>query len=123
MDKNLEIRELFEKNEIDDLKRFINQRQCLNTSNSALIYLFHIVQSAGILTTSIGAGYGIEELVWAGTSLNVVATLISVFEKTNETISKKLMKNIKAIRDGVYVDEDTIAEDDDKSKPLLDSKV
>ena len=95
----------------------------MNTSNSALIYLFHIVQSAGILTTSIGAGYGIEELVWAGTSLNVVATLISVFEKTNETISKKLVKNIKAIRDGVYVDEDTIAEDDDKSKPLLDSKV
>jgi hypothetical protein len=115
-----EIKSIFEGNEVDDLKRFISQRQCLNTSNTAMMYLFHIVQAAGILTTAIAAGYGIEGLVWIGVGLNTTATLISVFEKTNEGISKKLMKNIQSIRDGLYVDEETIVlESEKKTTPLL----
>jgi hypothetical protein len=31
--------------------------------------------------------------------------MINIFEKTNNGISKKLMKDIQAIKDGTYVDE------------------
>ena len=109
-----EINEIFERNEIDDLKRFVSQRQCLNTSNTVMLYVFHIVQAAGILTTAIAAGYQIEGLVWVGVGLNTAATLVSVFEKTNESISKKLLKGIQSIRAGTYVDEETIEMDSEK---------
>jgi hypothetical protein len=122
MSKSNEINEIFEKNELDDLKRFISQRQCLNTSNTAMMYLFHVIQAAGILTTAIAAGYRIEGLVWVGVGLNTSATLVSVFEKTNESISKKLLKGIHAIRTGTYVDEETLEmESEKKTTPLLDS--
>jgi hypothetical protein len=120
--KAVEINDIFEKNEVDDLKRFISQRQCLNTSNTAMMYLFHIIQAAGILTTAIAAGYQIEGLVWVGVGLNTSATLVSVFEKTNESISKRLLKGIQAIRAGNYVDEETIEmESEKKTTPLLES--
>jgi len=37
--------------------------------------------------------------------LNVAATLIHSYEKTNNTILGKLMTDIDRIRDGTYVDE------------------
>jgi esterase/lipase len=83
------------------------------------MYAFHIVQAAGVLTTTIAAGYDIKELVWVGASMNVIATLIQVFEKTNESVSKTLMQNINDIRNGMYVDEGMIAPDDEKRTPLL----
>ncbi len=76
----------------------------------ALIYLFHIIQSAGILTTTIAAGYDMKSLVWAGVGLNILASLINVFEKTNNSISKRLMADIQAIKDGSFVDEGTVVE-------------
>ena len=82
------------------------------------MYLFHILQSAGILTTTIATGYNIRELVWVGVGLNVLSTLINVFEKINTSVSTKLMKDITAIREDKYVDEGTIVNDvkDDKKK-------
>ena len=100
-----EIQTIFDNNKINDLHRFLNKRQCLNTTNSYLIYLFHLVQSAGILTTSIAAGTNNTELVWIGVGLNIFATLINVYEKTNNSISSKLLSDIKLIRDNHYVDE------------------
>lgn len=75
-----------------------------------LIYLFHIVQSAGILTTTIAAGYDMKSLVWIGVGLNILASLINVFEKTNNSISKALLKDIQAIKDGTFLDEGTTVE-------------
>lgn len=118
-----EIQSIFEKNKLDDLKEFMGKRKCLNAWNMALIYLFHIVQSAGILTTTIAAGYDMKSLVWVGVGLNITATLINVFEKTNTSISKHLMKDIQAIKQGTYVDESEMIEivnkKDDKETPLL----
>lgn len=119
---SLEIKTIFEKNKLDDLKEFMNKRKCLNTWNMALIYMFHIVQSAGILTTTIAAGYDMKLLVWVGVGLNITATLINVFEKTNSSLSKSIMKDIQAIKDGTFVDESAVelpAAKDDKSAPLL----
>ena len=78
-----EIRVLFEQNELNDLKRFMNKRECLNSSNMVLIYLFYLVQSAGILTTTIAAGYNEKYLVWVGVGLNVIASFINISEKIN----------------------------------------
>ena len=90
----------------------------------ALVYLFHIVQSAGILTTTIAAGYDMKELVWVGVGLNIMASLLNVFEKTNNSMSKHLLKDINAIKEGTYVDEGTLVETVEKKEqetkePLL----
>ena len=107
---NTEIQVIFETNKLNDLKGFIKKRKCLNEWNMALVYLFHIVQSAGILTTTIAAGYDMKILVWVGVGFNILASLINVFEKTNNGISKHLLKDINAIKDGTYIDEGTMVE-------------
>ena len=107
---NTEIQAIFEVNKLNDLKAFMNKRKCLNEWNMVLIYLFHIVQSAGILTTTIAAGYDMKLLVWVGVGFNILASLINVFEKTNNGISKHLLKDINAIKDGTYVDEGIMVE-------------
>ena len=104
-DITLEIQTIFDNNKINDLNRFLAKRQCLNTTNSYLIYLFHLVQASGILTTSIAAGTNNRELVWIGVGLNIFATLINVYEKTNNSISSKILNDIKLIKDNHYVDE------------------
>ena len=111
-DITLEIQTIFDNNKINDLKRFLTKRQCLNTTNTFLVYLFHLVQSAGILTTSVAAGSNNTELVWVGIGLNIFATLINVYEKTNNSISAKLLSDIKLIKDNHYVDEGVLIETD-----------
>jgi len=110
-----EIRNIFNQNKISDLKKFLNKRSCLNKTNHVLVYLFHIIQSAGVLTTTIAAGYNMKELVWIGVGMNILASLINVFEKTNDTMSKRILKDIQAIKTGTYVDEGTIIDIDTKS--------
>jgi hypothetical protein len=123
---SVEIQTILEKNKLDDLKEFIGKRKCLNSCNLTLIYLFHIVQSAGILTTTIAAGYDMKEFIWVGVGLNIMATIINAFEKTNSAVSKGLLKDINAIRDGTYVDESSIEmpemKKDEKGAPLLANK-
>jgi hypothetical protein len=114
VDKNrdiaLEIQTIFDNNKINDLNRFLDKRQCLNTTNTYLVYLFHLVQASGILTTSIAAGTNNTELVWVGVGLNIFATLINVYEKTNNSISAKLLSDIKLIKDNHYVDEGVLVD-------------
>ena len=111
-DISIEIQNIFDDNRINDLNRFLRKRQCLNTANSYFVYLFHLVQSAGILTTSIAAGTNNTELVWVGIGLNIFATLINIYEKTNNSISAKLLNDIKLIKSNHYVDEGFIVETD-----------
>lgn len=109
-DISLEIKNIFDNNKLDDLKRFLKKRKCLNTSNSFLVYLFHIVQSVGILLTSYATGNNNTNLIWVGVSLNFLATLIHVFEQTNNSFLKKLMIDIKSIKDNNYIDEGELVE-------------
>ena len=125
-DVSLEIQTIFEANKLNDLKEFIDKRKCLNSWNIALIYLFHIVQAAGILTTTIAAGYDMKEIIWIGVGFNLLASLLNVFEKTNSSISKGLMKDIQAIKEGTFVDEGTIElpnkDSNSLKEPLLGKK-
>jgi hypothetical protein len=120
-DISKEIQQIFDNNELEDLKIFIKKRHCLNNFNISLMYIFHIVQSVGILTTTLAAGYNQVYLIWIGVSLNVLASLINVFEKNNNTMLKKLMIDIKKIKDGNFIDESPIIEiDSDKPGSLKD---
>jgi len=119
-----EIQSILDKDKVEDLKHFIGRRKCLNSWNIGLIYLFHFIQSAGILTTTIATGYDMKVFIWVGVGLNILASFINVVEKTNNTISKHLLKDIEAIKDGTYIDESAVVEvsdkkPDDKSTPLL----
>ena len=113
-----EITNILRQNKLADLKRFLQQRQCLNITNTAFVYLFHLVQSAGILVSSYAAGTNDSRFVWVGITLNVIATLIHSYEKTNNSILGKLMIDVNRIRDGTYVDEGVLIDMKDDAKPL-----
>ena len=116
---SIQIEEIFENNKIEDLKRFIKKRQSLNSCNVCMSYLYYFVQSVGILTTTIGTGYNVKELIWAGIGVNVLATLIHSYEQVNNNLSIKLLKNIENIKKNNYIDEDVLvdlSEDNNKNK-------
>jgi hypothetical protein len=115
----IEIQEILDTNKISDLKRFIKKRQSLNSCNICLSYMFYLLQSIGILTTTIGTGYEIKELIWSGIGINILASLIHSYEQINNNISIKLLKNIENIKKNNYVDEDVMIDlnaDDNKDK-------
>ena len=99
---SIQIQNVFDENVIDDLKKAMAKRKCLNTSNVILIYTFHVVQTMGILTTTIAAGYNLKWLVWIGAGLNSLAALIHIYEQTNNSISKKGQKPWNFGKTGVY---------------------
>ena len=118
-----EIQSILDKDKLENLKQFISRRKCLNKWNIGLIYLFHFIQSVGILTTTIATGYDMKEFIWLGVGLNVFASLINVIEKTNNSISKHLLKDIEAIKDGTFIGESEVIETPEKKEkdsPLLE---
>jgi hypothetical protein len=112
-----QIQEIFEQNEINDLKSMMNRRHSLNYCNIWLIYMFHLVQSGGILTTTIATGYNLTYLIWVGVGLNILATLLNVYEKTNANLSKKLLGDIESIKAGKYTDEGSIEQKPENAPP------
>jgi len=104
-DISIEIKNILRLNEIEDLKNAISKRNFLNKTNIILSYIFHILQASGVLTTTIAAGYNIKYLVWVGVGMNCTASLINIFEQINNNMSKKLLVNIKSIKEGTFVDE------------------
>ena len=76
-----------------------------------MIYMFHIMQTTGILITTIATGSDMKVLMWVGIAFNCAASLISIFEKNNLAISKKLLHDIEAIKSHTYVDESALDAD------------
>lgn len=103
-----EIIKIFKDNKIQDLKRFIKKKERLNEYNYYMMYLFYIIQSAGILTTSIATSYNYTNYIWLGVGLNMFASLLRSYEEYNNNIIKKLHAEINNIKNGTYVDEDII---------------
>ena len=109
------IKKIFDDHEIDQLKSSMSTRHSLNQYNRCLAYSFHLIQSAGILVTSIAAGYNEPKLIWLGVGLNIFASLINAYEKTNDNILKKLLADINAIKSGKYTHESALIDVEDKS--------
>ena len=113
-DVSIEIVSIFNNNKLEDLKRFLNKRRFLNITNFFLMYLFHFIQSSGILISSYSAGTNNTTFLWVGIGLNFIATLINIYEKMNSSILKKLIIDIKLIKDDNYLDETDLIIDDQK---------
>lgn len=96
---------IFEHNKLNDLKKFIAKRECLNSCNILMLYLFHIIQSVGILINSYGVSINNNNFIWIGIFLNMLATLIQVFEKLNNVQLKRLLRDIEKIKEDRYIDE------------------
>jgi hypothetical protein len=103
-----QIQEIFDQHELDELKTIMHRRHCLNQCNLYLVYIFHLIQSAGILTTTIATGYNYTELIWVGVGLNLLASMINIYEKTNAAMSKRLLMDIDKIKAGQFVDEGAV---------------
>ena len=114
---SIQIQNIFDANRLADLQKFMRRRQCLNASNMFFEYTFHVVQTSGILITTIAAGYNMKSLVWIGAGVSAFASLIKIFESTNNAMLKKLLNDIKSIKDGSYIDEGSLAEDDTAPAP------
>ena len=113
---SIKIKEIFAKNQLDDLNRFIAKRSRLNKFTTFLMYGSYVFQSTGIFVTTLATGYTLPELTWVGIGLNMMSTLMIVFEKLNTSISAKILKDIQSIRDGTYVDEGIIIDDTKKDE-------
>jgi len=107
---NDEIKNLFEENKIKDLKNFLSRRHFLNKWNTNMIYLFHIIQTVGILATSISASTNNQTLLWVGISLNMTASIIQVYEKINYQQMKRILVDIESIKNNTYTDESTFVD-------------
>ena len=105
------INNIFDKNKIEDLNRFLKERETINKVNKYFNYAYTLFQTTGILTVSIGQSYNLSYIVWIGVSINSIATIIHIWEKTNKTISKSLLNNIKMIKNNKYIDEGYIEYD------------
>ena len=111
-----EIELILHKNVTNDLQRFIDKRACLNNCNMYLIYIFHFLQTCGMITTTISASYDYKEILWIGIGINALASLISIYEKINKSISDKMLENIKNIKAGEYLDESNQINTDEITK-------
>jgi hypothetical protein len=111
---NAEIEQLLNENTKEDLVRFLKKRRCLNSVNIHMNYFFHLLQTAGLLTTAIAQSYNLPNIVWVGVGLGSLASLIHIYEQTNNTLSKRMLANIQQIKDGTYTDESILIEADVK---------
>jgi len=110
----IKINNIINKNKVDDLLRFMNKRQNINCSNQWFGYLFYLIQTISVFSTSLGQAYSNPYLSWAGIGLTSIGTLIHAIINSNNKINSSLMTNIKAIKSGNYVDELNIDALEDK---------
>jgi len=101
----IKINNIINKNKVDDLLRFMSKRQNINCSNQWLGYLFYLIQTISVFSTSLGQAYVNPYLSWSGIGLTSIGTLIHAIINSNNKINSSLMANIKAIKSGSYVDE------------------
>jgi hypothetical protein len=102
------IQDILNENKINDLKKFLSKRKNLNLCNSYMLYLFYIFQSAGILMSSISASSNNKNFIWYGIGLNLIASIIQIYEKINNDQMKKLFIDIENIKNNKYIDESSI---------------
>jgi hypothetical protein len=112
----LQIREILDNNELEQLKEFIARYKSLNKYNLFLSYFFHIIQSSGILVTTVATGYSQTQYIWIGVGLNIFASLLNVIEKNNNTVLHKISKDIQAIREGTFLVETPYVDDTSKKE-------
>ena len=106
------VADLLSANKLSDLERFLLRREQLNKVNMRLIYFFHLFQTTGIFLTAVSTHYeGYTEIVLAGIFCNFLASIVNTYEHINNSISERTLADIVAIKDGTYVDERNVLDD------------
>ena len=80
-------------------------------------YLFYLIQTVSVFSTSLGQYNENVYLIWTGIGLTSVGTLVHAIINSNNKINSSLMANIKAIKSGNYVDELNIDALEEKKVP------
>ena len=107
---NNEIAQIFEQNRLNDTKKTIQRRNCLNNCNHYMLYFLHLFQTTGILTTTIATSYDKKYLVWVGICITSAATLIGMYEKINNKLLEKSFNNLKETLSEKYIDENILVD-------------
>jgi hypothetical protein len=113
---SMKIKKIFDDNKINDLHRFIEKRQNINSCNVKLRYLYYTFHYSSILVTTVAVSFqtsnfeqihiiNMVDMIWIGIALNILSTMVNAFEKMNKAISKKILSDIYKIKSGEYVDE------------------
>lgn len=103
---NQTIVDILNKNKINDLHKLLKRREMLNCCNIRMTYLFHLVQTAGIFSTTISSSYNIQSLLWVGIAFNFIASIMNIFEKINDSLSEQALADIVSIqKSNNYIDE------------------
>lgn len=108
MEAKIKIEEILNENKIEDLKRFLKQRTCINQSNQLLSYTFYLFQSLGVFLVSIGNAYKNDYAIWSGVGANSLASFIYIVINSNHKINHSLFNNINKIKNNKYVDEEDV---------------
>ena len=90
----IKINNIINKNKIDDLMRFINKRQNINCSNQLFGYLFYIIQTISVFSTSLGQYNSNVYLIWSGIGLTSVGTLIHAIINSNNNLLTIILPRI-----------------------------
>ena len=112
-----EIERLIQQYGWEDFQNFRAKRRMLNILNFFCIHFFYLVQAASLFTGSIALAYGNQTLHFAALGLQLVATLIIVFEKIYNNVLNQLLAQMQAIRNGTYLDESILVEVPDGAAP------
>ena len=96
------IQEIIDEKEIADLKYFLHKKDFLSSLNFRLLYLFHLIQSSGIIISSYATSKSNTQLFWVGMSLNMFASLIHIYENINNETIKQYQDEINEIKNGNY---------------------
>jgi hypothetical protein len=97
-----EIKNIFQKINLEDCKGLIESRRRLIYINKQLMYYFHFIQSSGIFITTISQSYESKYLIWLGIGLNVLASLLRAYESMNQEIIKKATVDLSHIKNNAY---------------------
>ncbi len=67
--------------------------------------MFHFVQASGIFVVALCTALDWKPWIWFGVGLNTLASVFEAIRQMNTKISARKLKDIDAIKKGVYLDE------------------
>jgi hypothetical protein len=130
---SMKIKKIFDDNKINDLHRFIEKRQSINSCNVKLRYLYYTFHYSSILVTTVAVSFqtsnfeqihiiNMVDMIWIGIALNILSTMVNAFEKMNKAVSKKMLADIYKIKSGEYVDETEVMDSIHETSTMSVSK-
>jgi hypothetical protein len=111
------INKISQDKEIEYLHKFIKNIEDLNYWNSYSIYVYHLIQSSGLIISSYGTSEKNTTILWTGIGLNMLASIIHIYEKINNGKIKKLKEEIKQIKNRTFESQQSLINIDDNITP------